>query len=149
MFKKVITLSLLVSLSAFSGAKEGMIDVKSHHSVDETADKLEQVLLAKGMTVFNRVEHAKSAQKVGVTIPDSVLIIFGNPKIGSALMKCAPTSAIDLPLKALIAQDENQDVWISYNDMGYLRARHSIKGCEQITNKMSGALSKFANAAAN
>ena len=149
MFKTVITLSLLLSLSAFSGAKEGMIDVKSQHSVDDTANKLEQVLLAKGMTIFTRVEHAKSAKKVGVEIPDSVLIIFGNPKVGSPLMKCAPTVAIDLPLKALIVQDKNKDVWVTYNDMAYLQDRHDIKGCEKVIKKMTGALSKFANAAAN
>lgn len=149
MFKKAITLSLLLSFSAFSTAGEGMIDVKSQHSVDQTADKLEQVLLSKGMTVFNRVEHAKSAKKVGVEMSDSVLIIFGNPKVGAPLMKCAPTVAIDLPLKALIFQDENKDVWVSYNDIGYLKERHDIKGCEKVMAKMTGALNKFANAAAH
>lgn len=149
MFKQAIALSVLLSLSTLSTAQEGMIKIKSQHSVTATADKLVKVLTAKGMTVFNRIEHSNAAQDVGVTIPESVLVIFGNPKVGSPLMKCAPSVAIDLPQKALISADQELGVWISYNDPLYLKQRHQIEGCDKVLDKVSGALAKFSNAAAN
>ncbi|MCJ8297109.1 MAG: DUF302 domain-containing protein [Oceanospirillaceae bacterium] len=149
MLKKALAVSLLLSISSYGIAEDGLIHVKSQHSVAVTTDKLVKVLSAKGMTVFNRIEHSKAAEQIGVTIGDSALVIFGNPKIGSKLMKCAATVAIDLPQKALISADDKQQVWISYNDPKYLQQRHQIKGCDEVIAKVSGALSKFVEAAAN
>ncbi|MGH1463001.1 MAG: DUF302 domain-containing protein [Neptuniibacter sp.] len=126
---------------------EGQVQVKSQHSVKQTADKLEAVLKAKGMTVFNRIDHSAGAASVGLELRPTELLIFGNPKVGSPLMKCAQSAAIDLPQKALISQDEQGTVWLSYNDPAYLQQRHSIEGCDEVLKKVSGALAKFSKAA--
>jgi uncharacterized protein (DUF302 family) len=148
MIKKIfITLALLpFTLAVF--AADGMINVKSSHSVEDTADKLEKVLLSKGMTVFVRVPHSQGAKGAGIDLRPTELIIFGNPKVGSPIMKCAQSAAIDLPQKALIWQDEKDAVWISYNDPAYLQKRHNIQGCDKVLAKVTGALSKLTGAAA-
>lgn len=139
-------LFLPLSFSAF--AADGVINVKSKHSVAATADKLEKVLLSKGMKVFTRVPHSEGAKGVGIDLRPTELIIFGNPKVGSPLMKCAQTVALDLPQKALIWQDADGAVWISYNDPAYLKQRHNIQGCDPVLKKVTGALGKLTGAAA-
>lgn len=148
MLNKIIIALVILHLSLPALAVEGMITIKSSHSMSKTADKLEQVLLSKGMTVFQRIKHSVAAKKVGIELQPMELIIFGNPKAGSPLMKCAQSVAIDLPQKALIWQDKNNAVWISYNDPAYLKKRHNMQGCDQALNKVSGALSKLTAAAA-
>lgn len=148
MLKKITLIIALLPISFSGFASQGMVNVKSIHSVQVTANKLDNILQKKGMTVFKRVKHSQAAKSVGVVINPAELIIFGNPKVGSPLMKCAPTVAIDLPQKALIWQDNNQNVWISYNDPSYLKERHNIQGCDKVLNKVSGALSKLTGAAA-
>ncbi len=128
-------------------ATDGMISLPSHHSVSDTSDRLVKLLETKGMTVFSRIEHAAAAQKVGINLRPTTLIIFGNPKIGSPLMKCSQSAGLDLPQKALIYQNEQGQVWLSYNDPAYLKGRHQIKGCEEVLNKVTGALNKFATGA--
>jgi len=129
-------------------AAEGMVDVKSAHSVAATADRLESVLGSKGMTVFARIDHAAGAQKAGKELLPTELLIFGNPKVGTPLMLCSRSIAIDLPQKALIWQDASGDTWISYNDPQFLKLRHNTQGCDAVLNKVSMALGKFANKAA-
>lgn len=136
----------LISLSVH--AVDGMVNVKSKHSVGQTADRFENILNDKGMTVFKRISHSQGASKVGIELRPTEVIIFGNPKVGSPLMQCAQSVAIDLPQKALIWQDENKVTWISYNDPDYLRQRHAIEGCDEVLAKVSGALSKLTAAAA-
>lgn len=148
MIKKILIALALLPLSFSSMAVDGMINVKSKHSVQATADKLEKVLLSKGMKIFQRVKHSEAAKSVGITLKPLELIIFGNPKVGSPLMKCAKSVAIDLPQKALIWQDKHKGVWISYNDPAYLKQRHNIQGCDKVLAKVSGALSKMTSAAA-
>lgn len=148
MIKRTLVILALLPLSFSLFAADGVINVKSLHSVNMTADKLEKVLLSKGMKIFQRVKHSDGAKTVGITINPTELIIFGNPKVGSPLMKCAPTVAIDLPQKAVIWQDDNQQVWISYNDPAYLKQRHNILGCDKALAKVSGALAKLTGAAA-
>ncbi|MCP4335729.1 MAG: DUF302 domain-containing protein [Gammaproteobacteria bacterium] len=144
----ILTFILGGLLSTSTMATEGMIDVKSNHSVAVTADRLESILGSKGMTVFARIDHAAGAKKVGKTLPPTELVIFGNPKVGTPLMLCSPSIAIDLPQKALIWQDAAGDTWISYNDPQYLKLRHNTQGCVEVLNKVSMALGKFANKAA-
>ena len=129
--------------------EHGIITVSSKYSVVETADRLESLLDKKGFTIFARVKHSESASKVGVELRPTELVIFGNPKVGSKIMKCQQSVAIDLPQKALVWQDENDEVWFSYNDMDYLANRHHIKGCEKVIKKVKGALAKFANVVTN
>ena len=139
-------LSFLFATSAFAG--EGMISVKSAHSVEVTTDRLENMLTSKGMTVFARIDHAAGAEKIGKTLPPTELLIFGNPKVGTPLMLCSPSIAIDLPQKALIWQDAAEQVWISYNDPAFLALRHNTRGCVTILGKVTKVLANFASKAA-
>jgi len=106
--------------------EEGIVKIPSHHSVDETVDKLKTILKSKGVTLFALVDHSGEAEKVGLKMPPTKLLIFGNPKGGTPLMLAAPSAAIDLPLKILIAEDAEGDVWISYNSPDYLKERHGL-----------------------
>ena len=137
-----------LAFSAPLAAGEGMIDVQSAHSVAATADRLETILGSKGMNVFARIDHAAGAQKAGMSLPPTELLIFGNPKVGTPLMKCSPSIAIDLPQKALIWEDTSGTVWISYNDPQFLKLRHNTQGCDEVLKKVAGALATFAKAAA-
>ena len=143
-FCAIITILFLTS-SAY--ANSGLISVKSSHDVKTTADRLENALKQKGMNVFLRINHAQGAQKVGKELRPTELIIFGNPKVGTPLMQCRQSVAIDLPQKALIWQDDNGQVWLSYNNPDYLVKRHDIAGCDAVIKKIKGALGKFAKAA--
>jgi len=139
---------LLLSFFHYASAADGMLSIESQFSVEDTANRLETILNEKGMTIFNRIRHSASAKKIGVELRDTQLIIFGNPKAGSPLMKCQQSMAIDLPQKALIWQDENDKVWISHNDLGFMQQRHNIQGCEKVIAKVSGILKKVTTAAA-
>ena len=144
MRKLFLTLIFSTLFTASAFATEGMISIKSAHTVAVTADRLEKILGSKGMTVFKRIDHAAGAKKVGKTLRPTELVIFGNPKVGTPLMLCRQSVAIDLPQKALIWQDEAGQVWFSYNDPQYLALRHNIQGCDEVLKKVAGALGKFA-----
>jgi uncharacterized protein (DUF302 family) len=105
---------------------EGIVKIPSHHSVDETVDKLKTILQSKGVTLFALVDHSGEAEKVGLKMPPTKLLIFGNPKGGTPLMLASPSVAIDLPLKVLVAEDSPGKVWISYNSAEYLTERHGL-----------------------
>ncbi len=128
-------------------AGDGLIRVKSSYDVKATADRLENILKQKGMTVFIRINHAAGARKAGQDLRPTELVVFGNPKIGTALMQCNRSVAIDLPQKALIWQDDKEQVWLTYNDPDYLAQRHGLDACGQFINKVAEALSNFARAA--
>ena len=104
----------------------GMIDVSSPYSVPDTLARLESVLKEKGITVFDLIDHSGEAEKAGLTMRPTQLLIFGSPKGGTPLMVAAPRLAIDLPLKALAWQDEQGQVWLSYNSPDYLHERHGF-----------------------
>jgi uncharacterized protein (DUF302 family) len=104
----------------------GIINKPSNHSVDETIEKLKEILQAKGVTLFALVDHSGEAEKAGMKMPPTKLLIFGNPKAGTPLMLAAPSSAIDLPLKILVWEDGQSKVWISYNSPQYLQKRHGL-----------------------
>jgi uncharacterized protein (DUF302 family) len=106
--------------------EEGIVKIPSRHSVDETAEKLKTVLKSKDVTLFALIDHSGEAEKVGLTMPPTKLLIFGNPKGGTPLMLAAPSAAIDLPLKILVAEDSQGKVWISYNSPEYLKERHGL-----------------------
>lgn len=128
--------------------KNGLVNVRSNHSVSATADKLQTILKTKGMNVFTRIDHAAGAKKADLELRPTELIVFGNPKVGTPLMQCAPSVAIDLPQKMLIWQDNAGVTWLTYNDPMYLMKRHKIKGCDTVLNKVSNALKNFSAAAA-
>jgi uncharacterized protein (DUF302 family)/uncharacterized membrane protein YidH (DUF202 family) len=107
-------------------ANNGIITKLSSHSVDQTVEKLKSILQAKGVTLFALVDHSGEAEKVGMKMPPTKLLIFGSPKAGTPLMLAAPSIAIDLPLKILVSQDGQGSVWISYNSPEYLKDRHGL-----------------------
>jgi uncharacterized protein (DUF302 family) len=121
----MFTVFILLASEALAVQKEeGIVKIPSHHSVDETVDKLKTILNSKGVTLFALVDHSGEAEKVGLKMPPTKLLIFGNPKGGTPVMLAAPSAAIDLPLKILIAEDAQGKVWISYNSPDYLKERH-------------------------
>jgi uncharacterized protein (DUF302 family) len=105
---------------------EGIISKPSKYSVPETLHRLETILTAKGIKVFALVDHSGEAEKAGLKMPPTQLLIFGNPKGGTPVMLAAPTSAIDLPWKALAWQDAKGQVWLSYNDAAYFQSRYGL-----------------------
>jgi len=104
----------------------GLIHLRSPYSVPETLKRLQSVLQAKNLDVFARVDHSGEAEKVGLKIRPTQLIVFGSPKAGTPLMVASPTLAIDLPLKALAWEDADGQVWLSYNSPEYLKQRHNV-----------------------
>jgi uncharacterized protein (DUF302 family) len=107
-------------------AGNGLFEVASPHTVAETVNRLESILAERGVQVFAVVDHSGEAEKVGMKMRPTKLVIFGNPKAGTPVMLAAPTLAIDLPLKALVWEDENGKVWVAYNSPEYLQQRHGV-----------------------
>jgi uncharacterized protein (DUF302 family) len=142
-----LAILLLMSFLGSALADPGLESIKSAHSVDETLNRLESALREKGMKVFARIDHTRGAQEAGMELPPTALLIFGNPKVGTPLMKCGRSVAVDLPQKALAWEDENGQVWLSYNDPRYLAERHGLEDCDEILDKVSRALTNFAEAA--
>jgi uncharacterized protein (DUF302 family) len=104
----------------------GLLQVASRYTVEETVERLKAILAERGLQVFALVDHSGEAEKVGMEMPSTKLLIFGSPKGGTPVMLAAPSVAIDLPLKALIAEDKDGKVWVSYNSPEYLQQRHGI-----------------------
>jgi uncharacterized protein (DUF302 family) len=104
----------------------GIIDLPSHYSVDQTVERLKRILEAKGVTLFALVDHSGEAEKAGMRMAPTKLLIFGSPKAGTPVMLAAPSIAIDLPLKILVWEDSHGKAWISYNTPAYLRERHDV-----------------------
>lgn len=106
--------------------KNGIVSAPSAHSVDETVERLKGILQTKGITLFGIVDHSGEAEKAAIHMPATKLLIFGNPAAGTPLMLAAPSTAIDLPLKILVAEDSQGRVTVSWNDPAYLQARHGF-----------------------
>jgi uncharacterized protein (DUF302 family) len=109
-----------------STASSGVTDTPSRHSVEQTVEKIRLMLQAKGVKLFTLIDHSGEAERAGLTMRPTKLLIFGNPKAGTPAMLAAPRSAIDLPLKLLVWEDEQGKVWISYNSLSYLGERHGL-----------------------
>ena len=105
---------------------KGIVDTPSNHTVDQTVERLKGILSAKGVTLFALIDHSGEAEKVGMKMRPTKLLIFGNPKGGTPVMLAAPGIAIDLPLKILIWEDSQGKVWVSYNSPAYLKERHGV-----------------------
>lgn len=120
-----VTMSTASSKEAPAGSR-GIVDKPSHHSVDETVERLKNILQSKGVTLFALVDHSGEAERVGMKMPPTKLLIFGSPKAGTPLMLASPSIAIDLPLKILVWEDSQGKVWVSYNSPDYLKERHGL-----------------------
>ncbi|HEU4353192.1 MAG TPA: DUF302 domain-containing protein [Burkholderiales bacterium] len=116
-----------ISLPAFSA--DGLIALKSPHAAKETMERLESAVKQRGLHVFARIDHAAGATKVGKQLRATELLVFGNPQGGTPFMECAQSVGIDLPLKALVWQDESGQVWLGYNDPEWLALRHGAAQC--------------------
>jgi uncharacterized protein (DUF302 family) len=117
--------------------QEGLVELLSRYSVEETLQRLELALATRGLEVFARVDHSGEAEKVGMKMRPTKLLIFGSPKAGTPLMLASPTLAIDLPLKALVREDETGKVWLIYNSPEYLKARHGVPS--ELIHNLAGA----------
>ena len=106
--------------------EHGLVQVPSRYSVEETVQRLQSTFAAKGLQVFALVDHSGEAAKVGLKMRPTKVLIFGSPKGGTPLMVATPSLAIDLPMKALVAEDENGKVWLTYNSPEYLQQRHGV-----------------------
>jgi uncharacterized protein (DUF302 family) len=115
---------------------EGIITKPSKYSVPETLHRLETILESKGIKVFALVDHSGEAEKAGLKMPPTQLLIFGNPKGGTPVMLAAPTAAIDLPWKALAWQDPSGQVWLSYNDAAFIQHRYGLN--DEVMKPLAG-----------
>lgn len=104
----------------------GLITFRSLRSVPETVAQLESALTARGLKIFALINHSGEAEQAGLAMPPTQVIVFGSPSAGTPLMLATPSLAIDLPLKALVAQDATGQTWVTLNDPAYLQARHGF-----------------------
>ncbi len=116
---------------------KGLVTVASHYSVEDTVNRLQAAFVEKGMQVFAVIDHSGEAEKVGLKMRPTKVVIFGSPKGGTPLMVAAPSLAIDLPLKALVAEDVAGKVMVTYNDPQYLKERHGVP--EELIKNLVGA----------
>ena len=142
--KNVLLILLCLAFPAL--AADGLVALKSPHGAKATMDRLESVVKQSGLTVFARIDHAAGAAKAGKKLRPTELLIFGNPQGGTPLMECSQTAGIDLPLKALVWEDEKGQVWLGYNDPAFLAARHGAAQCPVVAN-LAKALAGFAQEA--
>ena len=145
--KKFMILIVAFLLAVPAWGADGLVEVISPDSVRATADRLVKVIQEKGLLLVADLDHQKNAQGVGLELRPTRLIIFGNPNIGTPLMNCGQTVAIDLPQKILVWEDEQGQVRVGYNDPAYLAKRHGLENCEGVLDKINVALQGLARAA--
>ena len=151
-----IIISLVFALAAATAfvaatpaqAVDGIIVTPSSSDVKTTTDKLQKILTEKGVTIFARIDHAAGAKSVGQTLRPMELLVFGNPKLGTALIQKKPEIGLDLPLKALVFQAENGTTYIAYPDPAALAKRYGVADAASTVTQMTDALKGFAAAAA-
>ena len=114
----------------------GLMQVASQRTVDETVQRVESILGERGLQLFALIDHSGEAAKVGMKMRPTKLLIFGSPKGGTPVMVAAPSIAIDLPLKALVSEDETGKVWVSYNAPEYLQQRHGV--AQELVKNIAG-----------
>ena len=145
----LILMTFLWAASGAAVAEQGLIKKASSGSVQETADRLEAMLDANpSIRVVARVDHSANARSVDKQLAPTVLLIFGNPVLGTELMKENQAAGIDLPMKILVWQDANGQVWLTYNDPAWIASRHGLTDNDAVITKMSGALNNISDKAA-
>ena len=137
---------LLLSFSTLTAAADGLVAVKSPHSAQDTMNRLESTVQQRNPVDFARIDHAAGAASTGKSLRPTEVLIFGNPQGGTPLMECAQSVGIDLPLKALVWEDASSQVWMGYNDPGYMVGRHGATQCPAAEN-VRMALAGIAEAA--
>ncbi len=146
----IFLLSVIMTTSSANDSQTstGLVIKQSRHTVADTSERLVRLIEEKGLTLFSRINHSANAKRVDLEMNPTEVILFGNPLVGTKLMQCAPTVAIDLPQKLLIWQDSEGDTQMAYNDPEYLKRQHEIVGCDEILNKIGGLLAGLTTAAA-
>lgn len=149
---KALLLALAVFLIPAQGTAEehgnGLITKKSPHSVDDTVKNLKQAIQGvKPVSIMAEVDHRKNAKKVDMELRPTYLVLFGNPNLGTQLFTSNQAAGIDLPMKALVWEDADGQVWIGYNDPAWIAERHDIDDRDQVIEKMQGALDKLTDKA--
>lgn len=137
---------LLLSASSAAFGADGLIAIKSPFSAAETMNRFDENAKQRGLNIFARIDHAAGAAKVGKTLRPTEVLIFGNPQGGTPFMECAQSVGIDLPLKVLVWEDAQGQVWLGYNDPAYIAQRHGVSQCPAV-GVLSKALSSLAEAA--
>ena len=128
-------------------AASGLVSVPSRHTAAQTLERLEAVLKQKGIRLFARIDHAATAVEAGLSLRTTTVLLFGNPQVGTPLMQSQQTTGIDLPLKALVWEDEAGRTWLTYNDPRYLAERHQVRDHTETVQAMTAALQALARAA--
>ena len=134
-------------MSTDPAPEAGLVTVPSAHGAAETVERLEAALRQKGVHLFARIDHAEGARQAGLSLRPTVVLLFGNPQVGTALMQANQTAGLDLPLKALVWEDGTGKVWLTYNDPAYLARRHGLVGQEATARAMATGLQALARAA--
>jgi uncharacterized protein (DUF302 family) len=144
---RIVAAALLLLLSATSAFSENLVALESKYDVKETLDRLAAELDKRGIKVAARIDHAAGAKAVGLELPPTEVLMFGNPKLGTPLMQSAPAIGIDLPMKVLAWQDKAGKVWIGYTAPEALKARHGISDRDELFKSMAAALDGLAKSA--
>lgn len=147
MSRKLLIIILLTLLAGALCAADGLIQESSAHSVEQTVARLQQGLGKKGIRIFAVVDHQKNAEGAGLKMNEEVVLIFGNPRLGTPLMKSSPMVGVDLPLKILVWQDSGGKVWVAYTDPAHLARRHGISDRGTVVAKMRGTLDQLTDGA--
>ncbi len=144
-FLRPFAVIAVFAMSSLVAAADGLVVVKSPYGAKDTMNRLEEVVKQRGLNVFARIDHAAGASKIGTSLRPTEVLIFGNPKGGTPFIECAQSVGIDLPLKALVWEDESGNVWLAYNDPAFLAQRHGVVQCAVVPN-LSKALAGIAQA---
>ncbi len=144
----LITALFLVPAMSHADDENGMITKKSPHSVQQTVKRLKDAIGdVKPVSIMAEVDHQKNAEKVDMKLRPTYLVLFGNPKLGTQLFTSNQSAGIDLPMKALVWEDADGQVWIGYNDPAWIAERHDIDDRDEVVKKMQGALDKLTDKA--
>ena len=140
-----ILLTAFVSADGVSASSDDLIKRSSNHNVKDTMDRLEKIVKSKKLTVFARIDHRAGAKSVGMDMNDAEVLIFGNPKGGTVVMKKDSAAALDLPLRVAVYQDNDGKVWLSYHNPQDLAVDYNVAGVP-VLSKVEGALDKLTTA---
>ena len=141
-----IFVPLFASL-ATAPQNDGMVRVRSTRDFSQTVSALDSAITAANLKIFGRVDHAANARGVSMELRPTTVFIFGNPLVGTRLMHCEQTTALDLPLKVLVWQDSTNAVWVGYEAPARLSERHKVQGCQDVINRFATALAALTAAA--
>src|SRR5687768_1358022 len=144
---RYIFVPLLLASIATLQQNEGMVRVRSSRDFSETVRALDSVITAANLRIFARVDHSANARGVNLDLRPTTVLIFGNPQVGTRLMQCEQSIALDLPLKALVWEDSTKAVWVGYEPPARLAERHKVQGCREVIDRVNTALSGLTAAA--